>query len=163
MQLLLFALKKLSMSKSNKKKLIKGSSSPDKKLLRDPLVQPVPQSPSWRFSGVDKGGQFSWPTEENTLKIIFEKLQSFDSMKWSEIEGKEHHYIAVDGLSDPAKERLKTIKADDEVDNLFSFRCSNTQRIFGIVLGGIVNLLWWDPKHAVCISRPKNDIKKHEK
>ena len=118
---------------------------------RVPTIPPQENQPrpTWRFSGVDRGGPFRWPKDTIDELAILQKLHEFDSMNWSEIEGGKHHTIEVGKLSKAARARLAEIRRDD-APALFSFRCNGKERIFGIRLGGVVHLLWWDPQHAVC-------------
>ena len=114
-----------------------------------------PHSPSWRFSTVDLNGPFAWPVGELIEAQIIQKLRQFDSMKWHEIEGPDHHAIGVDQLSKEAQIRLTQIKQDD-IDEIFSFHFSGKPRIIGIRDMSVVKLLWWDPEHLVCPSQKKN-------
>lgn len=114
----------------------------------------VSDRPSWRFSTVDLAGPFSWPKGKDQELKILEKLHHFDSMKWHEIEGDDHHLIGLEALSKEAVKRLTEIHQDD-VDEVFSFHFSGRPRIIGIRDRGIVKLLWWDPNHQVCPSKKK--------
>lgn len=126
----------------------------DQKQVRTPLQQ-TDSKPSWRFSTVDKDGPFPWPAGANTELEIVKKLHSFDSMEWSQIEGRQHHSISVDGLSKAAQKRLQQIKQDD-IDEVFSFHLRGKPRIFCIRDRHIAKLLWYDPEHQVCPSEKKH-------
>jgi len=126
----------------------------EKKTVRTQGVQ-QPVTPSWRFSTVDKNGPFAWPSDTDIENKILQKLRHFDSMKWQEIEGPDHHTIEVSNLSKEAQNRLTEIKQDD-LDEVFSFHFSGKPRIIGIREMNVIKLLWWDPDHQVCPS-----IKKH--
>ena len=104
---------------------------------------------------MDKDGPFAWPVGTETELQILQKLRQFDTMRWKEIEGPDHHAIERDKLSKEAQERLTKIKQDD-VDEIFSFHFSGKPRIIGIRDRDVVRLLWWDPDHGVCPS-----VKKH--
>lgn len=111
---------------------------------------------SWRFSGVDKGGPFQWPENDaDLIHKIHKRLASFDSMKWAEVEGSDHHNIPKDKLTKIAQRRLDEIKLDD-IDGLLSFHLDGRKRIFGIKDLGTIKLLWWDENHQVCESKKKN-------
>ena len=120
--------------------------------LQESSFQPIP---SWRFSTVDKGGAFAWPTNTTTELDIIQKLRQFDTMHWSNIEGPDHHFIEVSKLSKAARDRLAEIHQDD-IDEIFSFHFSGKPRIIGIRDRSVVKLLWWDAEHQVCPS-----VKKH--
>lgn len=131
-----------------------ATSRSDKKIVRTSDVQ-QPTTPSWRFSTVDKSGPFAWPTEAEIENQILQKLRQFDSMRWQEIEGPDHHSIEVGRLSKAAQTRLADIKQDD-LDEVFSFHFSGKPRIIGIRDMNVVKLLWWDPDHQVCPSFKKH-------
>lgn len=126
----------------------------DKKIVRTQDIH-QPASPSWRFSTADKNGPFAWPSGTETEIQILQKLRQFDSMRWQEIEGPDHHAIEVGRLSKDAQVRLEEIRQDD-LDEVFSFHFSGKPRIIGIREMNVIKLLWWDPEHQVCPS-----VKKH--
>ncbi len=115
--------------------------------------------PVWQFHAMDFNGPFSWHPEEkiptSTLLEIHNKLSQFESMTWHEIEGGKHHFSAVSSLSKEAKNRLTFLKQDD-IDELFSLRLTGTQRVWGIRVGPVFKILWWDPKHLVYPSTKKH-------
>lgn len=111
--------------------------------------------PAWRFSTVDRNGPFAWPIGDNAELEIVEKLHQFDSMKWGEIEGNDHHAIPLSKLSPEAQKRLAEIKQDD-IDEIFSFHSGGKPRIIGIRDRDLVKLLWWDKDHLVCPSHKKH-------
>lgn len=121
--------------------------------------QPQPnyqqESPAWRFSTIDKNGPFSWPQNEGIELEIVQKLHSFDSMTWQQIEGSDHHSIPLHKLSKEAQTRLTEIKKDD-LDTVFSFHLAGKPRIICIRIGHIAQLLWYDPEHKVCPSTLKH-------
>lgn len=127
----------------------------DKKQVRYSAESTQRRLPAWRFSTVDLNGPFSWPVNQPQELTILQRLRDFDTMHWSELETKQHHAISVDQLSKEARDRLLEIKQDD-VDEVFSFRCSARERIIGIRINDIVKLLWWDPDHQVCPSFKKH-------
>ncbi|MCK5717225.1 MAG: hypothetical protein KAH77_07020 [Thiomargarita sp.] len=126
----------------------------DKKNIRI-SHQSVDKKPSWRFSTVDTGGKFAWPTGTQDELEIVKKLHSFDSMDWSEIAGDKHHAIKIEHLSQEARHRLKEIKQDD-ITEIFSFRLQGKSRIICIKDRNIAKLLWYDPEHQVCLSKKKH-------
>ena len=106
---------------------------------------------AWRFSSIDKEGEFAWPDIPATVNEIHKTLYDYDSMTWSEVKSKQCHSISTQNLSDSAKKRLETIgKADAE--KLFSFRVNAKARIIAIRDNNVAKLLWWDPEHQVCPS-----------
>ena len=129
---------------------------PPKKDVRIPNRN-TPEKPSWRFSCVDnqKNSPFRWPTGQEIEHDIINKLRDFESMHWEEIKRSQHHAIKKDKLSPQARKQLREIKQDD-IDEVFSFRCSAKARIIGISDGNVIKLLWWDPEHGVCESTKRH-------
>lgn len=112
--------------------------------------------PSWRFSSVDKEGDFAWPKGNSEEAMIVEKLHLFDSMLWSDIQGKQHHFLSPDSLSEEAKKRLEKIGRDDQIEHLFSFHLDGKRRIICIRDRDLALLLWYDPEHQVAPSQKKH-------
>lgn len=143
----------------------KGKSVPDKAVSRQQskIVKTnkdnhirMTGKPSWRFSTVDKAGPFAWPKGTPEEGHIVNKLHSFDSMIWAEIQGSQHHFLSPSSLSKEATNRLEEIERDDEVDNLFSFHLQGKPRIICIRHSDLALLLWYDPNHEVAPSTKKH-------
>jgi hypothetical protein len=81
---------------------------------------------------------------------VFPKLRQYETMTWNQIyqNKKRDHSVAVEGIIKPARDRLEALGLDD-VDVLFRFRLSGTMRVWGIRVGRVFQLLWWDPDHAI--------------
>lgn len=127
----------------------------DEKLVKIPPQTPH-STPSWKFSTVDRGGPFQWPEDDSELiKDIVKKLSNFDSMKWDDIKGIDHHSIPKHKLSKVAQERLEEINLDD-IDTVFSLHFNGKKRIIGIKDLNVMKLLWWDQEHEVCPSPKKH-------
>lgn len=110
----------------------------------------IKRSPVWRIGSLDFGGPWGWERmgDLSLFKAIREKLKNFETMTWSEIEGRDHHFISIKNISKEAKQRLQDINQDD-LDQLFSLRLSAKERLWGIRKEEILNILWWDPEHSV--------------
>ena len=92
------------------------------------------------------------------LKEIQTKLSNYESRTWLEIlvdSKKQNHTVPINELSKLARERLTEMKLDD-LDELTSLRLSGTERIWGKVNQGVMELLWWDPNHEVYPTQKKN-------
>lgn len=139
---------------SKKKPPLSTLSRPDSKSVRF-SVDHRDEKPSWRFSTADRSGPFSWPNDQEKRIAILDKLHSFDSMRWSEIEGPDHHAVPVDDLSPAARKRLAEIGQDD-IDEVFSFHLGGRPRLICIRALNVAKVLWYDPKHAVCPSKKKH-------
>jgi hypothetical protein len=120
---------------------------------RSPMLSDVPNAyPSWQFQLLDFDGPYCPKgIDAASLLQIQEKLKNFESMTWGEIEGKRHHFVTLESLSDAAKQRLRDIGMDD-IDMLFSLRLTGPNRIYGPRIGPVMKVLWWDPKHEACPS-----------
>lgn len=104
----------------------------------------------WRTSKVDLSGRWGWHQVSTgvLLKEIIPKLQIYESMKWSELEGRNSHFIKVEDCCKEAQQRLQEIEKDD-FSELFSLRMNGKKRIFGIRQSAELQILWWDPKHEI--------------
>lgn len=111
----------------------------------------------WRVSIIDKDGKWGWGRIDSNMlwDKIHSKLKSFESMTLHEITNKGSHNIKVNQIVKDAQKRLEEIKQAD-VDELFSLRLSGKERIWGIVDRNIFKILWWDPKHEICLSSKKH-------
>jgi len=115
-------------------------------------------TPVWRFSIFDQAGPYGRCaiTEEHAWSDILPKLQNFESMTWGQIEQaeKQNHSVLVKDLCSVATKRLEQLSLDD-LDQLFRFRLSGKQRLWGIREANHFKILWWDPEHEVCPSSKK--------
>ena len=68
---------------------------------------------------------------------------------------KQNHTVSTSNLSKLARDRLTQMNLDD-LDEITSLRLSSTERIWGILNQGILELLWWDPNHQVYPTNKKN-------
>lgn len=118
------------------------------------MLGDVPSAfPSWQFQLLDFDGPYCPKSIHTALLLdIQEKLKGFESMTWSEIEGKKHHFVTFESLSDTAKHRLRDLGMDD-LESLFSLRVGGLPRIYGPRIGPVMKVLWWDPKHQACPSQ----------
>lgn len=117
------------------------------------MLSDVPSAyPSWQFHLLDFDGPYCPKSIHGQLLLeIHSKLKEFESMTWADIEGKRHHFVTYESLSDVAKQRLKDIGMDD-LEQLFSLRLTGKQRIYGPRIGPVLKVLWWDPRHEACPS-----------
>lgn len=95
---------------------------------------------------------FGWhQVSREKILDIRQKLANFESMTWGEIlvKGKQNnHLVPVNEIIRPAQERLREIDQDD-VDELVSLRLAGRARVWGILEGSVLKVLWWDPEHQV--------------
>ena len=87
---------------------------------------------------------------------IVPKLKNFESMKWSDIVARKdlNHSVSIDSLTKEAKDRVLKLRLD--VSELFRFRLTGKQRLWGIRDRNIFRILWWDPEHLICPSTLRN-------
>ncbi|WP_333309597.1 hypothetical protein [Microcoleus sp. N9_A2] len=108
---------------------------------------------------MELASHYGWQNiDGEKLKEIQTKLTNFESMTWREIlvdSKKQNHTVPINKLSKLARERLSEINLDD-LDELTSLRLSATERIWGILNQGVMELLWWDPNHEVYPTQKKN-------
>jgi hypothetical protein len=116
-------------------------------------------NPVWRLGLFDWDGPWGLRAceESNYRKHIEEHLKHFESMTWDEIQkasggkglgkGNNSHHVEVDKLSKDAQKRLRA--AGVNTDTVFSLRCENCVRIYGVRQGACLSILWLDPYHAM--------------
>lgn len=119
------------------------NNSPDSLLTKKPV---------WRFSQMDITGPWGWSNIDTTktfLYILHEKLKCFETMTWEEIDRKgQNHVMPVSEVCSEAIKRLEEINLND-LDEIYSFRFTNRERLWGIRKFNAFYLLWWDPHHTV--------------
>ena len=93
----------------------------------------------WRIISVDKWAE------------IIRKLGDFETMTWGQIQGGDTGSHLVEMAGCPNRDtlrRLAELRLDD-IDTMFSLRLSGAERIWGILDGNVLKLLWYDPNHTV--------------
>lgn len=109
------------------------------------------KTPVWRIGQFDLNGPWgkSIVDLETVWDEIFLKLQNFESMTWGEIEQdrKRNHPVSVDKFIVEARRRLEQLQIDQ--DELFRFRFTGKQRLWGIRSLNVFTILWWDPDHKI--------------
>lgn len=108
--------------------------------------------PSWRVALLQVIDPFGWHRATAAdLHSVRERLRSFESMTWNEIltaAGHQNHLIPVTQLCHEAQARLEAMGQSD-LDALLSLRISARERLWGILQGAVLRVLWWDPQHQV--------------
>jgi hypothetical protein len=131
---------------------------------KHPKIAQEPQSimelrPSWRLSNMRMQAPFGWDSiSRDDMKQVIDHLKSLESMTWSAIlvgAKKHNHTCDVGGMCKAARECL-TRDWQGGADEALSIRLSGKKRIWGILEGPILYLLWWDPDHDVYPSLLKN-------
>lgn len=107
--------------------------------------------PRWQFNRLDWNHlEWGWCNiSSNKWEEVIRKLGNFDGMTWGQIEGSGSHLVEVsDCPNRDTQRRLEELNLDD-VDTLFSLRLSGPERVWGILDGNVLKLLWYDPNHTV--------------
>ena len=112
-------------------------------------------TPVWKIGHLDADGRWGHAKiDAATLwRQIFPKMKQYEAMTWNEIARDRHrnHSVAVVELVREARDRLEELHIDD-VEELFRFRLTGTQRVWGIRDRDAFYILWWDPNHEICPS-----------
>jgi hypothetical protein len=105
--------------------------------------------PVWRVAGLDVGCPlYGWNHVEGaTAHIIRERLGHYEKMTFREILRADCHEIETWKLCKDARDRMASIPLHAET--LMSLRVNSRGRVWGIRTRNIIDLLWWDPEHAV--------------
>lgn len=136
----------------NNKKVVRSEHPPAK--LKDPRRKHNPNkyrnlSLSWKLSSIDLGGRWGWSKiTPRALYVITQRLKELENKSLHELEESGSHEMACARICNEAQQRLRDIYQDD-TDHLFSFRVNKTCRIWGILDGNVVIILWYDPNHGV--------------
>lgn len=112
---------------------------------------------AWRFSNADHDGPFrcdSLSHEEFTS--LWERLRAFERMNVAQLRNAQsYHSTPTANLAKNAKDRLEQLRLDD-IDTLYSFRITQTCRLWCIKHENIMSVLWWDKSHEVYIVNKKH-------
>ncbi len=150
------------MSKSKNQKVPKARILPPGK---KPRYESNPEdanrkNPVWSVVLFDTGGPWGRERCERDGALwndIFPKMRNYESMTWGEIlqDRKRNHSVNVEQLLKEARKRLTDLKLDD-IEELFRFRLTGEQRVWGIREREVFRILWWDPDHEICPSPLRN-------
>lgn len=102
---------------------------------------------------LDDTGPFGWhrcDSHEMYLEIL-KKKKNFESMTFTDLRQGGSHSVEVWKLCKDAQDRLADLNLDD-LEELYSFRLTGTNRLWCIRHASIMRVLWWDPEHQVCPS-----------
>ena len=112
-------------------------------------------TPVWSLALFDADGPWGTCRFDPALDLwdVLSKLKNYESMKWSEIllNKKRDHSVEVGKLISDAQKRLEERNLG-EFEELFRFRLTGEQRLWGIRDGRIFRIIWWDPEHEICPS-----------
>ena len=71
-------------------------------------------------------------------------------MTWRQIRTRDdkNHPIEPDTITPDACDRLTAYKRDD-YDELWRLRFNKRERLWGLRIGPVFYVLWWDPQHMI--------------
>jgi hypothetical protein len=138
------------------------------KRLRPLVLSDVPadreeRGPHWSFALADHSHdeKWSWSWVGDHVGSLLPFLAQMERLTWREIRQQKvpsagnrmrrrFHGHSVESLPTAARKRLEELELDD-VDEVFRFRLSNKERLWGIFVpqSHVFCLLWWDPNHQV--------------
>jgi hypothetical protein len=145
------------MAKKDKKKPKFEASNKPAKGKVPVAVETVPslRNPAWRLNMADKEG--SWPLhgmDPGHVLDVLGKLANYETMTWQQLHGPDHHYN-YEGICADAKKRLCELRKEQWADHLYSLHLRNLWRLWGLLIDGVFHILWWDPEHAVYVTKPR--------
>jgi len=112
------------------------------------------QRPSWRVGLLELVDPFGWhEASEEELRSVHERLRSFETMTWGEIlfpprTNHHNHLIPTQRICPEAQGRLEAI-GQAETELLASLHVARRERLWGILEGAVLHVLWWDPEHLI--------------
>ncbi len=148
------------MGKKNKKVKYRISDNGNPKITKQ-LIDPGcydALNPSWRFSKLAPL-ESKWAIrsgDETIKKDILSKLIHFETMTWMDIKSSQthkSHNVNIDKIITPAQKELVALNIYE--DQIFSLRLAGKERIWGILSRGVLEIIWYDPKHEICPSTKK--------
>jgi hypothetical protein len=140
-----------------------------RKVEKRPVAKRLPQRegldrrPLFSFEHADRGSGHGFHFrvdvhEESHAVLSF--LHSIGGTSWAELRNHrynnskgsrpKHHEHPISRLGPEATARLANLKLDEVVgEDLFRFRLTGKQRLWGFITDGTFHVLWWDPEHEV--------------
>lgn len=115
-------------------------------------------------SNEDRKGQWSWgvdrnwhpnPGDEHVEAFVasYHQVKTWRDVMEEKSYGKngvkkKHVSYPVSSITKEARDRLKAIEMDD-YEEIFRFRMTNLERLYGFVVGATFITVWFDPTHKV--------------
>ena len=146
------------MAKGNKqvKQREQVTSGKQPKTVEDPQAY-FKKSPIWSFRRLDdEYTKWGFAHTAQLNERVIHELRSLEGMTWYQImsaaggrgHGTNSHFEKVAELIPEAQARWKYLKLE-EYDTVFSLRLTNTHRLYGILLNGVFQIVWYDQKHEI--------------
>jgi hypothetical protein len=109
----------------------------------------------------DRNGTWSWGVQRNWHPVpgnahVYGYLNNYTNKTWNEIRAerwgyrqkKRHVGYDVSAICEEAKYRLLELELD-EFTEIFRFRMTARQRLYGLIQGAYFLVLWYDPTHEI--------------
>lgn len=117
------------------------------------------KKPAWNVGLIDLNCPWCFKELDGSdwWNEIHAKLKNFETMTWQEIfdasggrkRGNNNHGVPIKDLVPEARRRLRELRLND-IESLFSLRLTGTRRIWGILDGFVLKIMWFDSGHKVC-------------
>ncbi len=117
----------------------------------------------WRFDKVDRNGPFRFDLDREEIqrqcKKLLDIIMVYSYRTWNEImqathdEKGKHHFLNGSSLSKEAKERIRALHLEDDVDLIYSLAISNKERLIGLRKKEVFHVIWYDANHEFCPSK----------
>ncbi len=124
---------------------------------RDGVTSSFCARPVWSFSRLDCDYK-KWGLHhtDKLFEEVITKLKDLEGMNWNDImqaaggrnHGTNSHFEDVADLIPEAQKRWRQLGLE-EYDQVFSLRLTGTHRLYGILLDGVLSIVWYDQNHEI--------------
>jgi hypothetical protein len=127
----------------------KRASSPDSGAADAPF--------SWRLGRFDP----EFPKRSRLDAAALEKIRAFlsnlETMTFPQAcqRGIKAQLVRVEDMPERSRRYLRSIRRED-TDELVELKLGNMPRLWGVQIGAVFHVLWWDPDYEVWPSPKKN-------
>jgi len=113
----------------------------------------IKKNPIWKLDLFDLSGPWGLKKIDSVrvLKNLHKKLKNYSTRTWGEIisDNNNNAYVPVIKFIKNAQKRLVKLELNDH-DELFHFRFSGKERLWGFRKSNDFYIIWWDPYHEIC-------------
>jgi hypothetical protein len=114
------------------------------------------EKPMWRLRSMRTKDPYGWHSiERDEMLIVIERLKSFETMTWQEVERSGSHWISCDEICKDAQGCLEE-DWQGGAEQVFSLRMGGKPRVWGIIDERVFYILWFDPNHQICPAPKKH-------
>ena len=123
---------------------------------KPPATNEMPFSYRANFIDAEYEGLWDWHLTAEESRSLLQFLCAMDGKTWGTIKSEtagpkgaaRAHWQDVSDLVKDAQNRLVEIGHGD-LTQIYRFRLSRKERLWGTLNNGVFEMLWWDRKHAV--------------